>query len=82
MEVFEMVVAIVALGLAAGLLEKYLKYRSKNQGTLSDGKLEEVLRQLENMEQRMRVVEEIVSSNSYELRQELSELEKPAGDRL
>ena len=82
MEVFEMVVAIVALGLAAGLLEKYLKYRSKNQGALSDSRLDEILGQLDNMEQRMRVVEEIVSSNSFGLRQELNELEKPTGDRL
>jgi len=44
--------------------------------------LDEILGQLDNLERRMRVVEEIVSSNSYGLRQELNELEKPTGDRL
>lgn len=79
MEVFEMVVAIVALGLVAGLIEKFMKYRSKNQGAVSDGRFDEILLRLDNMEQRMRVVEEIVSSSSYDLRQEITQLERTDG---
>lgn len=81
MEPFVFVIVIVALCLAAGLLEKGMKSKAKSQGALSDTQLDEVLSQLSNMEQRMRVVEEIVSSSAYDVRQQINQLDQTTGGK-
>ena len=82
MGVFEFVLVIVVLGIGSDMWSKHLKNKTKLQMQANPEKLDDVIVHLEKLEHRMRVVEEIVSSSSYELRQELSELEKPTGDRL
>lgn len=70
MGVFEMVVAIVAITAVASIIRARMKYKS---GT---GPAPEHDARLARLEQRVRALEEVVSDNSYELKEKLRELER------
>lgn len=75
MGVFEMVVAIVAVSCGAGVLNNWLKTRNKVGRAELDQALDERLQQLDKLEQRMRVLERIVTDRKYNLKEELHDLE-------
>ena len=73
MDVFTMVVVIVAISVGAGVANNYMKFkRLQHQGSTSD----ELLAQLDGLRERIRVLEEIVTDPKYHLKAELDRLER------
>jgi cell division protein FtsB len=66
------VVCIVAIVFAADTFQKYMKM--KNQEKKSDPELEETLAHIEQLEERIRVLERIVTENRTDLRSEIDRL--------
>ena len=75
MEVFTMVVLIVAIACGAGVANNYLKNkRLEREHAPSD----EMLEELRALKQRVAVLEEIVTDERYHLKKELERLERHA----
>ena len=77
MGVFEMVVAIVALTTIGQIINRVLKMREHkgpDNGALSALREDMAKRQRE-LEERVKVLEAIVTSSDYELKRELRDLE-------
>ena len=68
------VVCIVAIVFTADTIQKYLKLKNQEKN-VPDPELEETLAQIERLEERIRVLERIVTENKYDLSREISELE-------
>jgi cell division protein FtsB len=66
------IVCIVAIVFTADTIQKYLKM--KNQKQESDPELEETLAQIERLEERIRVLERIVTENKFDLGREIDKL--------
>lgn len=66
------VVCIVAIVFTADTIQKYLKM--KNSEKVSDSELEETLAHIERLEERIRVLERIVTEDKVDLRKEIDEL--------
>ncbi|MEJ2255426.1 MAG: hypothetical protein P8X98_00215 [Woeseiaceae bacterium] len=66
------VVCIVAIVFTADTIQKYLKM--KNQEQPSDPELEETLVHIEQLEERIRVLERIVTENRTDLKSEIDRL--------
>ncbi|MDJ0710267.1 MAG: hypothetical protein QNJ14_07760 [Woeseiaceae bacterium] len=67
------VVCIVAIVFTADTIQKYLKM--KNQEKTNDPELEETLAHMERLEERIRVLERIVTENKFDLGREIEKLE-------
>lgn len=72
MNTFEMVVIVVFLALLAGVLNNYIK--GKNSKPDIDPQLHARLKRLDALEERVRVLEKIVTDRDYELRKEFRNL--------
>ena len=68
------VVCIVAIVFTADTIQKYLKLKNAEKSA-QDPELEETLAQIERLEERIRVLERIVTENKYDLSREISKLE-------
>jgi hypothetical protein len=67
------VVCIVAIVFTADTIQKYLKVKNeKKEG--QDPELEETLAQIERLEERIQVLERIITENKYDLSREISNL--------
>ncbi len=66
------VVCIVAIVFTAQTIQKYLKM--KNQKKENDPELEETLAHIERLEERIRVLERIVTENKFDLGSEIDRL--------
>lgn len=66
------IVCIVAIVFTADTIQKYLKM--KNQKNESDPELEETLAEIERLEERIRVLERIVTENKFDLGREIDKL--------
>ena len=75
MNVFEMVVSIVVIGCIAGVLNNLIKQRHARRPNERDD-MDQRLDALEKLEERVRVLEAVVTDESYELRKQLNDLEK------
>lgn len=71
MDVFSMVVAIVAISCLAGMVNNYLKTRRLSY-KVAPG--EEIAAELESLKQRVAVLEEIVTDDRYRLNKEFNRL--------
>ncbi|MGI9232735.1 MAG: hypothetical protein ACR2RD_03815 [Woeseiaceae bacterium] len=71
---FVFVLCIIAIVFTAQTIQKYMKIKSEERAT-QDPELEETLAQIERLEERIRVLERIVTENKYDLKQEISKLE-------
>ena len=67
------VFCIVAVVMIAAPLTTYLKMKSKERET--DPELESTLAHIEVLEERIRVLERIVTENKFDLRNEIDRLE-------
>jgi hypothetical protein len=75
MEVFSMIVWIVAISCGAGVINNYLKTkRMAPKGAPG----EDVLAEIEALRQRVAALEAIVTDDRYDLRRELDRLERQA----
>lgn len=72
MNVFHMVIWIVAIVAIANVLEKYLKNRAadKKNNAVSDDTLEK----MEALEERIQVLERIVTEKKFDLRKQIDDL--------
>ena len=75
MEVFSMVVAIVAISCTAGVINNYLKTRRLEYKQAPGAELEA---ELGALKERIAVLEEIVTDDRYRLNRELEKLERQA----
>lgn len=66
------VVCIVAIVFTADTIQKYLKV--KNRDKAPDPELEETLAQIERLEERIRVLERIITEHKVDLREEIDRL--------
>lgn len=66
------IACIVAIVFAAGTYEKYLKAKKSEQSV--DPALDESLAKIEKLEERIRVLERIVTENKYDLGSEIDNL--------
>ena len=66
------VVCIVAIVVGADTYQKYLKM--KREELKRDPELEDSLRKIEQLEERIRVLERIVTENKYDLGKEIDNL--------
>lgn len=66
------VVCIVAVVFTADTIQKYLKM--KNQQRERDPELEQTLAHIEKLEERIRVLERIVTENKFDLKNEIDRL--------
>ncbi len=70
---FYMVVWIVAIVMIASVIEKYLKLKAKNND--SNASLnEETAARIEELEERVQVLERIVTENKFDLRKQINDL--------
>jgi len=67
------VVCIVAIVFTADTIQKYLKIKNAEKKE-SDPELEETLAQIERMEERIKVLERIITENKYNLDREINNL--------
>ena len=72
MSTFFFVVCIVAIVMTADTIQKYMKMKAKNLAAGPD--MEETMQQIEQLEERIRVLERIVTENKYDLKREISNL--------
>ena len=68
MHPFEMVVIIVFLALTAKVISQYMRHKS-SRPPQDDGRIEQ-------LEERVRVLEQIVTDSGYELRRQFRDLER------
>jgi TolA-binding protein len=66
------VVCIVAIVLAANTVQQYLKLRHRKEE--KNVVAEETQAQLDKLEERIQVLERIVTENKFDLRQEINKL--------
>ena len=66
------VVCIVAIGCTAGVVSEYLKTRAKKDEGGAD--IDETLGHMEELEERVRVLERIVTENKFDLSKEIDKL--------
>ena len=66
------VVCIVAIVFTADTVQKYMKMKDKERE--ADPELEETLAHIEKLEERIRVLERIVTENKFDLKKEIDRL--------
>ena len=71
MNPFEMVVIIVFLSIIAGMFSNWLKHRNTGRSPADEERIA-------RLEERVRVLERIVTDSGYELRQRFRDLERDA----
>ncbi len=69
---FVFIICIVAIVMGADIVQKIIKARTAKQDASPE--LEEALAQVEKLEERIRVLERIVTENKYDLRHEINKL--------
>lgn len=68
------VVCIVAIVFTADTVQRYLKLKGQKKTSEPDPELEETLAQIERLEERIRVLERIVTENKFDLGREIDRL--------
>lgn len=66
------VVCIVAIVMIANVIQAYLKHRYKKPEV--DAELEETLTKVDVLEERIRVLERIITENRFDLKKEIDDL--------
>jgi len=74
MHVFEMVVWVTVVGCLTGVLTEYLKTRRKEAVGGNQDLLDDAMDRIDEMEDRIRVLEKIVTDNRYNLSKEIDDL--------
>ena len=71
--VFMMVVLIVLISCSAGVATRYIRFRQRQLGAQVD---DDVREELEEMKERIEVLEKIVTDRKYRLSDEIDNLER------
>ena len=72
MHIFEFVLAIISIVFGAGIINNYLKARAQRSD--SDADAEVFLQKMEILEERIKVLERIVTDRNYDLKQKFRDL--------
>ena len=72
MNVFFFVVCIVAIVMTADTIQKYMKMKST--APLDSPDVDETLEKMARLEERIRVLERIITENKYDLKREVDKL--------
>lgn len=72
MNPFYFVLSIIAIGCATSVVSQYLKMRAERD--TSDSTLEEAEAQISALEERVRVLERIITERKFDLRNEIEKL--------
>lgn len=72
MNTFFFIVCIVAIVMTADTIQKYMKLKSRKQESNAD--IDETLEKMEHLEERIRVLERIITENKYDLKREIDKL--------
>ena len=73
---FEMVVLIVLIITIAGLTERHMKTRSNRSNGQTGNTLKKQDQRLSDIEDRLKVLETIVTSDGYDLKQKFRDLDR------
>jgi len=71
--VFTFVFCIVTVVLLSGLLKTWIENRKRNDETIGP-EIDEMLGTIESLEERIRVLERIVTAHNYDLKKEIDSL--------
>jgi len=74
MNTFEMVVLIVLISVVAGVVNNYIKTRVDAAGAAAGGELDERIGRLELLEERVKILEKIVTDRDFELKEKFRNL--------
>jgi hypothetical protein len=66
------VLSIIAIVMFAGVMRAYI--RQRNPKTSVDPELDDALAKIEKLEERIRVLERIITDNQYDLKREIDSL--------
>ncbi|MDX2412387.1 MAG: hypothetical protein QNK16_09040 [Woeseiaceae bacterium] len=69
---FVFIITIIAMGIGANIVQTLIKARTAKKNDSPE--LEEALAQIDKLEERIRVLERIVTENKYDLRHEINKL--------
>ncbi|MCP4272911.1 MAG: hypothetical protein GY781_13275 [Gammaproteobacteria bacterium] len=72
MHVFEMVLGIVIITTIAGVINNFMKFKSKSSESMDD--LDGRVNKLEDLEERIKVLEKIITDQNYDLDQKIKSL--------
>lgn len=74
MSVFTMVVAIVAIGTFGGILREHLRAKRAAEGSAHDEALDDALDRIDELEERVRVLERVITDDGYDLKRQIDSL--------
>ena len=72
MHVFEMILGVVIVTTIGGLLNNFMKFKTESSETM-DG-MDERLHKLEDLEERIKTLEKIITDQNYDLDQKIKSL--------
>jgi hypothetical protein len=75
MNAFEMVIVIVIVGCATGVINNFIKHKNAGRSEDMDDLLDR-LDGIEELEERVRVLEKVITDENYELKKQFQDLEK------
>ena len=70
--VFTFVLALVAIVMVARIIQSYLERRQEKGN--EEGEIEETLAKIDALEERVRVLERIITENRYDLKRQIDSL--------
>lgn len=73
MNVFEMVVIVVVVGCLTGVISDYFKTKRRTSAGNED--LDDALDRIDDLEERVRVLEKVVTDDKYDLSRQIDQLE-------
>jgi len=74
MNLFEMVVFIVVIGVIGGVFREYFKSRHRT-ASISNDSLDEALDRIDDIEERVRVLERVVTDDRFDLKRQIDDLQ-------
>ncbi|HEX2138753.1 MAG TPA: hypothetical protein VHG33_03465 [Woeseiaceae bacterium] len=74
MNVFSFVIALVTVVLCARLIQVYIETRNNRSRAAEDMDVEQTVAKIEALEDRVRVLERIITENRFDLKQEIDGL--------
>ena len=74
MNVFSFVIALVTVVLCARLIQVYIETRNNRRQSAEDIDIEQTVARIEELEERVRVLERIITANRFDLEKEIDSL--------
>jgi hypothetical protein len=74
MNVFSFVIALVTVVLCARLIQVYIETRNNRSQSAEDIDIEQTVAKIEALEERVRVLERIITENRFDLKKQIDSL--------